>query len=138
MLRDYGSSSSSSSSSSPVIPYGRQQNVAIWSYLWPSSSPLSSSFLFLIQNTCIIIIIIIIIIISCYPLWVSTKRHHLVLSLAILFTSFQLFPFSNTEYLHHHHHHHHLLLSLMGVNKTSPSGPVSGHPLHLVPALSFF
>ena len=38
---------------------------------------------------------------------------------------------------HHHHHHHHLLLSLMGVNKTSPSGPFSGHPLHLAPALPF-
>jgi hypothetical protein len=38
----------------------------------------------------------------------------------------------------HHHHHHHLLLSLMGVNKTSPSGPISGHPLHLAPALPFF
>jgi hypothetical protein len=45
-----------------------------------------------------------IIIISCYPLWVSTKRLHLVLSLAILFTSLQLFPFSNASLwtdLHH-------------------------------------
>jgi hypothetical protein len=85
---------------------------------------------------------IIIIIVSCYPLWASTKRRHLVLSLAILFTSLQLFPFSNSYRLHHHHHyhhhHHHLLLSLMGVNKTSPSGPISGHPLHLAPALPFF
>jgi ubiquitin C-terminal hydrolase len=42
-------------------------------------------------------VIIIIIIISCYPLWASTKRRHLVLSLAILFTSLQLFPFSNAS-----------------------------------------
>jgi hypothetical protein len=87
------------------------------------------------------IIIIIIIIISCYPLWASTKRRHLVLSLAILFTSLHLSSFSNSYRLHHHHHHHHhlhLLLSLMGVNKTSPSGPISGHPLHLAPARPFF
>jgi hypothetical protein len=85
------SSSSSSSSSSPVIPYGRQQNVAICSYLWPSSSPRSSSSLFLIHTDYIIIII------SCYPLWASTKRRHLVLSLAILFTSLHLFSFSNAS-----------------------------------------
>jgi hypothetical protein len=40
---------------------------------------------------------IIIIIISCYPLWASTKRRQLVLSLAILFTSQHLFPFSNAS-----------------------------------------
>jgi hypothetical protein len=45
----------------------------------------------LLCNKCIIIIIIIII--SCYPLWASTKRRHLVLSLAILFTSLHLFPY---------------------------------------------
>jgi hypothetical protein len=44
-----------------------------------------------------ITIIIIIIIISCYPLWASTKRCHLVLSLAILFTSLHLFPFANAS-----------------------------------------
>jgi hypothetical protein len=47
---------------------------------------------------------IIIIINSCYPLWASTKRCRLVLSLAILFTTLQLFPFSNASLwtdLHH-------------------------------------
>jgi hypothetical protein len=43
-------SASSSSSSSPVIPYGRQQNVAIWSYLWPSPSPRSSTSLFIMST----------------------------------------------------------------------------------------
>jgi hypothetical protein len=49
------------------------------------------------QSAASVIIIIIIIIISCYPLWASTKRRHLVLSLAILFNSLQLFPFSNAS-----------------------------------------
>jgi hypothetical protein len=44
------SSSSLSPSPPPVIPYGRQQNVAILSYLWPSTSPRSSSSLFLMPH----------------------------------------------------------------------------------------
>jgi hypothetical protein len=34
----------------PLCDTGRQQNVAIWSYLWPSSSPRSSSSLFLMPH----------------------------------------------------------------------------------------
>jgi hypothetical protein len=31
-----------------------------------------------------------------------------------------------------------ILYGTQGVNKTLPSGPISGHPLHLAPALPFF
>jgi hypothetical protein len=59
-----------------------------------------------------ILLIIIIIINSFYPFMghrTSTKRRHLVLSLAILFISLQLFPFSNASLwtdLHRVHHLH--------------------------------
>jgi hypothetical protein len=54
-------------------------------------------------NPSVLQIVIINITISCYPLWASTKRRHLVLSLTILFTSLQfcrlyleLIPLSKT------------------------------------------
>ena len=65
----------------------------------------------------------IIIINSCYPLWASTKRRHLVLSLAILFTSLQLFPFSNASLWTNHHH-----VSHNTQHKYSLSGEISLFP----------